>query len=65
MVASEGERVRKPINTRTKVRIIKVPPSNVTQYILVEPDDRRFMLDMPPGSTIRRFEEDPPDDETA
>lgn len=50
-----AKRVRKPCNARAKTRIIKIPPSTVEQYILLEPDDRRFMLDMPPGATIKRL----------
>jgi hypothetical protein len=59
--AEEPKRIRKPINGRGKVRIIKVPPSMVEQYILFVPDERRFMLDLPDGSTINRLT---PEDES-
>lgn len=51
----EPGRINKPINVRGKVRIIRVPPSDAEQYILLKPDDRRYMLDLPEGSTIDRL----------
>lgn len=60
--ADGTDRVRKPINTRGQRCIIKIPASPVEQYILVEPDDRRFMLDLPAGTDIIRLTPKPSED---